>query len=121
MKPTRLHHVSLNVTDIERSRRFYTEVLGLEEVDRPDFGVPGAWLQVGDGQVHLIVAPESADIGRRPGQLTPMAPHAALAIEDYDTVREELVGHGVELLESAQSGQMWVRDPDGNVIELSSA
>ena len=121
MKPSRLHHVSINVTEIERARRFYTEVLGLEEIERPDFGMPGAWLQAGEGQVHLIVAPDSVDTGRRPERLTPLAPHTALAIDDYTAVRDELAGHGLEVLESERSGQMWVRDPDGNIVELSAA
>ena len=45
MKPTRLHHVSLCVTDVERARRFYIGILGLEEIERPNFPFPGAWLQ----------------------------------------------------------------------------
>ena len=121
MKPSRLHHVSICVTEIERSRRFYTEILGLEEIERPDFPMPGAWLQAGEGQVHLIVAPESVDTGRRAERLTPLAPHAALAIDDYATARDELVSRGLEVLESERSGQLWVRDPDGNIIELSTA
>ena len=120
MKPTRLHHVSLCVTDVERARRFYIGILGLEEIERPNFPFPGAWLQAGDGQIHLISAPDSVDTGQRPARLHPMAPHAALAIDDWAAVRAELEGHGLQVLASERSGQMWVLDPDGNIIELSS-
>ena len=51
-----LHHVAVCVTDIARSKNFYGEVLGLNEVPRPDFPFGGAWYQLADGrQLHLIV------------------------------------------------------------------
>ena len=43
MKIEAIHHVSLGVTDLERSRQFYREILKLEEIARPPFGFPGAW------------------------------------------------------------------------------
>jgi catechol 2,3-dioxygenase-like lactoylglutathione lyase family enzyme len=116
---TRLHHVSLPVKEIERSRRFYGELLGLEEIPRPDFPFPGAWYRLGPCEVHLIQPPPKADVGTRPSRTNPMAGHAAFAIEDYVKVRDQLRARGVELLEtSPEAGQMWLRDPDGNVIEL---
>ena len=45
-----LHHFSLPVTDLERSRRFYHEILGLREITRPPFDFPGVWFAVGDGR-----------------------------------------------------------------------
>ena len=60
MKIEAIHHVSLGVTDLERSRRFYSEILGLEEIARPPFDFPGAWFSAGASQqVHLIVHPHS--------------------------------------------------------------
>ncbi|HJX30081.1 MAG TPA: VOC family protein [Thermoanaerobaculia bacterium] len=47
-----LHHVSLPVGDLERSRRFYREVLGLEEIARPPFPFPGAWFRLGDRELQ---------------------------------------------------------------------
>jgi glyoxylase I family protein len=38
-----LHHLSVSVTELERAKRFYREVLGLREVERPAFDFPGAW------------------------------------------------------------------------------
>ena len=45
MKLQGVHHVSVNVADIDEATRFYTDVLGLEQLPRPDFGFPGAWLK----------------------------------------------------------------------------
>jgi len=52
---TAIHHASLIVADTKRTLAFYCGVLGLDQDhSRPDLGYPGAWLQVGDGQIHLL-------------------------------------------------------------------
>src|ERR1700726_4367175 len=48
-------HVALIIANVERSRQFYTRVLGMQEVPRPEnFNFPGAWLETGPFQIHLI-------------------------------------------------------------------
>ena len=72
--------------------------------------------------MHLIQKPAGADVGRPPAALTPLANHQAFAIEDYGKTLEALRQRGVEVLETRpEVGQMWIRDPDGNVIELIAA
>jgi glyoxylase I family protein len=113
------HHHSLCVTDVERAREFYGELLGLPEIERPDFGFPGAWFQAGEIQLHLIQAPEGVDVGSRPRQLTPLAGHLAFEIADFDACEAHLRASGIEILSlGARVGQMFVQDPDGNVVEL---
>ena len=52
-----LHHVSINVDDVDTALAFYVEVLGLKvRPDRPDFSFGGAWLDAGGQQIHLIEA-----------------------------------------------------------------
>ena len=118
----RLHHASFPVSDLERARSFYRDVLGLEPIERPDLGFPGAWFRAGSCEIHLIVPLEGMDIGARPEALNPMATHTAFAIDDYPSVVERLKSAGLEVLElGAEAGQLWIRDPDGNIIELIAA
>jgi glyoxylase I family protein len=113
------HHMSFPVKDLERSRSFYEEVLGLQTIPRPDLGaVAGVWYRAGACEVHLIERPEGSDVGQPPSSLTPLARHAAFAIDDYDAALAHLRAHGCPVLESRRSGQIWVQDPDGHVIEL---
>lgn len=113
------HHTSFPVKDLERSRHFYEQVLGLETKPRPDFGFPGVWYQAGGCEVHLIQTIPGVDVGDPPPALNPMARHAAFGVRDYAETLEHLRAHGLEVLEtSPDQGQMWVRDPDGHIIEL---
>jgi glyoxylase I family protein len=110
-----VHHVSLNVTDAEASRRFYVEVLGFtERDDRPDFPFAGSWLQVGDQQVHLL---EVADF------VPPKGQHFAVRVDDLEAVRTQLIASGVDVSEPSPIGDICVQcfftDPTGNLIELN--
>jgi len=119
MIPTRIHHISFSVSDLDRSRRFYEGVLGLEPIARPEMGLAGAWYRAGDSEVHLIVAPDGVDVGSTPEKINPLANHQAFGIDDYQQTLDALKSKGVEVLETNPGlGQMWVGDPDGNVIEL---
>jgi catechol 2,3-dioxygenase-like lactoylglutathione lyase family enzyme len=115
MRPLAVHHVSINVDDVEGAMRFYTEVLGLvARDDRPDFGFGGAWLDAGGQQVHLIEAPPPPGLGQ----------HFALLIDDLDTTVAELRGRGLEVSDPAPVGtsrQAFVADPCGNLVELHQA
>lgn len=116
MKATRLLHASVNVEgDLDACRRFYAEVLGLEEVARPEIpGVGGHWLGAGDGQVHLVDAPMAGH------GVDPTGPHFCVAVADIDAAIAELDAAGVEYPRGAQGDvvQVWVTDPAGNTVEL---
>jgi glyoxylase I family protein len=114
-----VHHVSFAVSDLERSRRFYEGVLELEPIARPDLGLPGMWYRAGASEVHLIATPPGMNVGLAPERLTPLANHSAFSIDDYPGTLARLKSRGVEVLETNEErGQLWVRDPDGNVLEL---
>jgi glyoxylase I family protein len=113
MKTLGVHHVSIMTPDVDAALRFYVDVLGLTpRSDRPDFGIGGAWLDVGGQQVHLVegAAPNNA------GQ------HFALLVEDLDAVVSELRTQGFDVADPFNSGvgrQTTVTDPAGNVVELN--
>src|SRR5437667_1721736 len=84
---TRLQHVGLIVSDLERSRRFYAEALRLEEVPRPaNFTFAGAWFRFGDSEIHLLA--EVHTTGRAgapdpgPSGAFGLVSHIALEVED---------------------------------------
>ena len=118
-----IHHVSLAVTDIERAKRFYREILCLEEIDRPNFGFPGAWYQIGNQQLHLIVYLEAKTL-RGTNELSSREGHFAFRVKSYDETLRWLKEKGVEIYENPTSksgfAQIFVADPDGNLIELNT-
>jgi len=114
-----IHHVSLLVSDTPRALDFYHGVLGLEvEPQRPELGFPGAWLRVGDRQIHLIEMPERARAAN-PAAHGGRDWHLALAVTDLDALVSALTANGIGFTLS-RSGRraLFCRDPDGNAIEL---
>jgi catechol 2,3-dioxygenase-like lactoylglutathione lyase family enzyme len=124
----RLQHCGLIVADLERSRRFYGGALGLEEVPRPqNFRFEGAWFQVGEDQLHLLLEGETT--GRAggpdpgPSATVGLANHIALEVDDLDAALARVGDHGVPLIGGPMPrgdgyDQVFMRDPDGYVIEL---
>ena len=119
---TTLHHVSLSVTDLARAKVFYGTVLGLPELPRPPFDFEGAWYQAGDRQIHLIVHPPTRTL-RGTTAIEGRDGHFALRVTDYDATLAHLRRHGVTCVERRDNATPWAQiyltDPDGNVIELN--
>lgn len=118
----RLHHVSLCVTDLARAKRFYGAVLGLREVYRPDLGFGGAWYELGDGQLHLIVHPPTKTL-RGTREIDGRDGHVAMRVASYADAVAHLQANGVEIIQSPRNKTPWAQvyftDPDGNVVELN--
>jgi catechol 2,3-dioxygenase-like lactoylglutathione lyase family enzyme len=119
---TGFSHVAISVTDLGAARQFYCGVLGFEELPRPDLGIPGMWLGVGDLQLHFIETDEMPTPGKG-------FPHFAFHIptESYhDTVRT-LADAGLAVADpqcrddwGTTVWQTFLTDPAGNVIELTN-
>ena len=114
-----LLHVSLLVADLARSRAFYEGVLGLRPSSaRPAMRFDGVWYDVGAGQIHLINLPSPDPASGRPDH-GGRDRHTALGATGFDALKARLDAAGVPYSLS-QSGRaaLFVRDPDGNALEL---
>ena len=113
-----IHHASIIVSDTERALAFYRDLLGIEQCERPDLGFPGAWLQVGEQQIHLLELP-TPDPGIGRPDHGGRDRHIAFSVTGLDSIVEKLEEQGVPYTLS-KSGRkaLFCRDPDGNAVEL---
>jgi glyoxylase I family protein len=124
----RIQHVGLVVSDLDRSRRFYADALGLEEVPRPsNFVFDGAWFRFGGTELHLL---SDAHATGGAGQWEPgegaargMTHHLAFEVDDLGLACARLSDNGVDLEGGPMARgdgyvQVFFRDPDGYVLEL---
>ena len=110
-----MHHVSINVDDVDAALDFYVDVLGLRpRSDRPDFGFGGAWLDAGGQQVHLI----EGQVPKGNGE------HFAVLVGNLDDAISELRARDIKVSDASPVGpnlQAFLTDPAGNLIELHQA
>ena len=123
-----IDHVTFVVHSLEQSRGFYKDLLGMAEVPRPGFSFPGLWFQAGSTQIHLIlegldsgsaksVIPEHRSISR--------TRHIAFEVASAAEAVRILAEHHIEIVAGPKSRpdgptQLYVFDPDRNLIELFS-
>jgi glyoxylase I family protein len=122
MTVKRLHHVSLIVADTARSLGFYRDLLGLEVVaNRPDLGYPGAWLQLGEAQIHLLELPNPDPLDNRPNH-GGRDRHLALEVDDFEDLKQRLKQRKIDYTLSRSGRQaLFCRDPDQNAVEIIAA
>ena len=140
MKNARLLHYSHCVSDLPRSRRFYTDALGFEVVAEFDFddadtarvmGVPGARFKgifmKRDGMRIEIIGftnppPDGAPRPRRSNEIGHS--HLSFYVTDLDATLQALRAQGVQVEDGTRAVLMngieccVVRDPDGFPIEI---
>ncbi|MEA5513380.1 VOC family protein [Nodularia sp. UHCC 0506] len=110
-------HTAILVTDLEKSENFYSNLLGLSKIER-SLKYPGVWYQVGNYQIHLIVATTVPT--DNPDQKWGRNPHIAFAVADLDVAKQELLNQNYPVQFSASGrAALFTQDPDGNIIELS--
>ncbi len=113
LRITRIDHVSVVITDVERSRRFYGEMLGLPEIAKPrtfDFVV--LWFDLGDQQLHLLHKDQADSRSPR---------HFALRVADVPAARSYFQRQGIAVQETTPipgADRIFIFDPDGNRIEI---
>lgn len=118
-----LDHVAIGVDDVERSQRWYADVLGLEREHE-------AW------DVPLVMAAEGTGVAIFPKELHPSSVpddaeppairvlHIAFRVDraGFDEAREALAAQGVDVTFSDHgiSHSIYFNDPDGHLLELTT-
>jgi len=120
MKITSIQHATFLSADLERSRIFYEDMLGLSPSrERPELGYPGVWYEVGaNQQIHLMLLP-NPEAGLQRPQHGGRDRHVALVVSDLEELVRKLIEAGIAHTMS-QSGRraLFCRDPDGNALEF---
>ena len=117
-----IDHHSILIADVERSRDFYTRILGLEvDASRPPLSFDGIWFRVGPQAIHCLRLDSPDPVHGRPAH-GGRDRHVCLAIRSLAPLIQRLEAEGVPYSPS-RSGRaaLFLRDPDGNVIEVVEA
>jgi catechol 2,3-dioxygenase-like lactoylglutathione lyase family enzyme len=128
MTVSALEHITIRSAQLQRTRDFYVDLIGLREGPRPDFPFRGHWLYLGDVPVvHLVEAADKGSAwGGEPGAAvgdTGPFDHVAFRGDDFAATSAKLKAAGVATRERVVPGgalsQIFVRDPDGVLVELN--
>jgi len=124
----RIDHITLVVKDLDVSKKFYVDLLGMEPVPRPNFSFTGMWFQSAGTQIHLILEhdesgpaevfiPEKCSMSR--------TRHFAFEVDNAMEVSRVLNDLDIEIVAGPKSRpdgptQLYIMDPDQNLVELYS-
>lgn len=117
-----LHHITVMTKDLDATRDFYRDILGLKEGFRPELPFPGYWLYCGETPVvHLV--PSTHPLGAGKSEDTGPFDHFAFLAEDVAGVRAALDQKGIKYrhnrMESPPMDQLFFRDNNRVMIELN--
>jgi catechol 2,3-dioxygenase-like lactoylglutathione lyase family enzyme len=131
MAVLRMEHFLVISEDIDTTRDFYADVLGMKVGFRPDLGFPGYWLYLGDVPCLHIAEWETyavwtAQVGipmSTKAQSTGPLDHIAFNAAGYDEMVERLGDRGLSyssnLLDEIGLRQIFIEDPNGVTLELN--
>jgi catechol 2,3-dioxygenase-like lactoylglutathione lyase family enzyme len=116
MQFSQIQHCSVVVRNLERAAAFYRDILGLTEIEIPSTFKPAGlnvrWFRLGEQQIHLLQGAENP-----PGTQH----HMALQVDDAQSARAWMKEKGFDIEETILilgADRFFVRDPDGNLIEI---
>lgn len=120
-----LDHVTIVVTDLAATRKFYVDILGMREVERPQFQFVGQWFQAGATQIHTILEAEGTGRAGTAVERNTRGHHFAFLVEDAAAAYQKIQELGLSVVSPPRTRpdgavQVFVQDPDGHLVELCS-
>ena len=131
MPITQMQHFMVLAKDLDKTRSFYCDVLGLRTGPRPPFKFKGLWIYVGDvACIHVGERASYDETSRTPANPADAndhgsgsVDHIACAATDYDELTGRFTRLGVQYRATQVPGsdlrQLFVFDPDGFQIEIN--
>ncbi len=117
MPLTRLDHVNIRTADLDTMGRFYEDVMGLRNGERPPFSTPGVWLYCGEtAAVHLVGQERNPEVTET--RIEHFAFKAQGLAEFLALLRDNTVAYSVSVVPERGIRQVNLYDPDGNHIEV---
>lgn len=125
IRVTSIDHVTIVVKDLTATRRFYVELLGMTEVDRPAFSFAGQWFQAGATLIHTILEFQGSGPAGLGAGVNSRGHHFAFLVDDVPNAAQILEAAGVQIVSPPKlrpdgAVQLFVQDPDGHLVELTS-
>lgn len=122
-----LFHLAIKTADLAATRAFWSGVIGLRDVARPDFGYPGAWLACaqpgGQAILHVYAGGPALGPSGHVESGTAAIDHVSLACVGYHAYRARFRAAGLDWREFLVPGttlwQLFVHDPSGVQLELT--
>ncbi|MCC7422070.1 MAG: VOC family protein [Planctomycetaceae bacterium] len=120
-----IDHITLVVKDLERSRQFYCDALGMRQVPRPAFDFDGRWFQAGATLIHLILEHDHSGPAGHGAAVTSRGHHFAFEVDDGHAAARRLTELNLPIVSGPKERpdgavQVFLQDPDGYLVELCS-
>jgi catechol 2,3-dioxygenase-like lactoylglutathione lyase family enzyme len=118
-----LNHFTIRPVDLERTKAFYSDLLGLPVGYRPPLGFPGYWLYCGAVPTVHLIGPRGNDTGPRASGPTGLLDHIAFSCTGLAEMKAKLAAQGISFEERIiprdRQTQLFLHDPDGIAVELN--
>ena len=122
-----LFHLAIKTADLNQTRAFWINIIGLRDMPRPDFGFPGAWLACGQpgGQaiIHVYAGGPALGGASTVPHGTAAIDHVSLSCTGYQAYVARFKAASLDWRENLVVGttywQLFVYDPSGVQLELT--
>ena len=120
-----LNHYTIRPVDLERTKEFYEDVLGLQVGYRPPLSFPGYWLYVGDNPTGHLIGPRADDAHPKHREAGPtgLLDHIAFTCTGLAEMKARLAQRGIKheerVIPRDRQTQLFILDPDGVAVELN--